>query len=120
MVSIIFAVCGYFSIAQTDKNLSIEISPILDQLMIKIHAPYDSLGRWELKLQDQENKIVKTIQVTQAVNSKEHYIPINDLLPGKYTCLVLKDTTMVYKQTISKDALFTEPQKQPVINPKNH
>ncbi len=111
---------NFFYAQQKSKPIAtIEILPINEILTIKLSSPNDSITNWKVVIQDSKKTAIKTASLKRSFDHLEQVIPILDLLPGNYTCVLIHNDTLYHHQEFFKDANFSEPQTQPVLNKKH-
>lgn len=99
-----------------EVNISVRISPYFEKMTVTITSKNDSLVDYNIKIVDSKKNTIKTQNLPNAKQEIEKSMLIFDLLPGNYSCLVLKGEKEIYSYDFSKDAILIEPQTAPVIN----
>jgi hypothetical protein len=102
-------------------NVNIDVTP--DKIMITLNSQKEDLNRCSAQVIDSAKNILKRTKFPKATAKQmmkqftEVTIPIGDLMPGDYTCIIYIGKDELYIRKFFKDAIFTEP--TPEVKPKN-
>lgn len=96
-------------------KIQVELSPLYEKITLKFSSAGNSPTLYITKIVDDRNNVLKIHESAVSGNLFVTTIPILDLPPGNYTCVIYKGKEEVYKENFFKDAILSEPQPEPVL-----
>ncbi len=118
LISLLLILISSLVFSQTKSRavkIDLEVSPLYEKITLKYSSAGNSPTLYTAKIVDERNNILKIHESAVSGNLFVTTIPILDLPPGNYTCIVYKGKEEAYKEPFFKDAILAEPQHEPNI-----